>query len=305
MIESAAPTPQPRPEDRVQPGLPRPERLALRAGDPPGGRPRRAGGLPHQPAARLHRRTGGAAARPRVHTCSRGRRGGFVERLEEGTWVGHVAEHVALQLQQSVGHDMRRGKTRQVKGVRGRYNVIYAYFDESVGLAAGELAVRLVNDLIEHDPDFDFEAELERLHHPRRADGVRAVHPGHRRRGRQPGHPLHPAEHLLPGPARPGRPPAAHPRHHDVHHLLDRGRHRQQQGAHPHAAGRGRAAGARVGVGADGRGRGPARQPDRLPGGSQAAGRQSRPGGDDGPAGRGRRPRRLPGGPGRVPRRAG
>ena len=97
----------------------------------------------------------------RNHTCSRGRRGGFVERLEEGTWLGHVSEHVALQLQQSVGHDMRRGKTRGVKGVRGQYNVIFAYSDESVGLAAGELAVRLVNDLVEHDPEFDFEAELE------------------------------------------------------------------------------------------------------------------------------------------------
>ena len=97
------------------------------------------------------------------HTCSRGRRGGFVERLHEGTWVGHVAEHVALQLQQAVGHDMRRGKTRQIKGERGRYNVIYAFNDESVGLAAGELAVRLVNDLIVPDPEFDFEAELERF----------------------------------------------------------------------------------------------------------------------------------------------
>src|SRR5690349_5916401 len=99
----------------------------------------------------------------RNHTCSRGRRGGFVERLEEGTWLGHVAEHVALQLQQAVGHDMRRGKTRGVKGVRGQYNVIYAYSDETVGLAAGELAVRLVNDLVEHDPEFDFDAELERF----------------------------------------------------------------------------------------------------------------------------------------------
>ena len=97
------------------------------------------------------------------HTCSRGRRGGFVERLYEGTWVGHVAEHVALQLQQTVGHDMRRGKTRQVKGERGRYNVIYAYYDESVGLAAGELAVRLVNHLIAPDPGFDFDEALERF----------------------------------------------------------------------------------------------------------------------------------------------
>ena len=95
------------------------------------------------------------------HSCSRGKRGGLVERLYEGTWVGHVAEHVALQLQQAVGHDMRRGKTRQVKGIRGQYNVIYAYQDESVGLAAGQLAVKLINHLITPDPDFDFAAALE------------------------------------------------------------------------------------------------------------------------------------------------
>ena len=34
------------------------------------------------------------------HHCSRGRRGGFIERLQEGTWLGHIAEHVSLQLQQ-------------------------------------------------------------------------------------------------------------------------------------------------------------------------------------------------------------
>ena len=55
----------------------------------------------------------------REHSCSRGRRGGFVERLNEGTWLGHVAEHAALALQQVVGHDIRRGKTRQVKGQHG------------------------------------------------------------------------------------------------------------------------------------------------------------------------------------------
>ena len=71
------------------------------------------------------------------HTCSRGRKGGFVERLNEGTWLGHVAEHVALQLQTLAGHESRRGKTRGVKGVRGRYNVIYSYTDETVGVAAG------------------------------------------------------------------------------------------------------------------------------------------------------------------------
>src|SRR4051812_31298975 len=97
----------------------------------------------------------------REHSCSRGRRGGFVERLQEGTWLGHVAEHCALALQQVVGHDLRRGKTRQVKGRPGVYNVIYGYADENVGLAAGRLAVRLVNHLVAPDPDLDWDAELE------------------------------------------------------------------------------------------------------------------------------------------------
>ena len=84
-----------------------------------------------------------------------------MERLNEGTWLGHVAEHVALALQQVVGHDIRRGKTRAVKGEKGRYNIIYGYVDEQVGLEAGRLAVRLVNHLVEADPDFDFEDELD------------------------------------------------------------------------------------------------------------------------------------------------
>ncbi|MCW2735482.1 acetate--CoA ligase family protein, partial [Nocardioides sp.] len=97
----------------------------------------------------------------REHSCSRGRRGGFLERLNEGTWLGHVAEHAALALQQLVGHDIRRGKTRQVKGQPGRYNIIYGYVDENVGLSAGRLAVRLVNHLVEGDPDFDWETERD------------------------------------------------------------------------------------------------------------------------------------------------
>lgn len=73
----------------------------------------------------------------RRHTCSVGRAGGFIERLEDGTWLGHVAEHVALELQTAAGHDLRRGKTRMVKGRTGVYNVIFGYVDETVGIAAG------------------------------------------------------------------------------------------------------------------------------------------------------------------------
>jgi len=96
------------------------------------------------------------------HTCGTGRVGGFESRLREGTWVGHVAEHVALQLQREAGSEVGRGKTRGT-GEPGRYHVVYSYGEEVVGLAAGRLAVRLVNHLVEAEPDFDFLGELEAL----------------------------------------------------------------------------------------------------------------------------------------------
>ena len=96
------------------------------------------------------------------HSCSLGRRGGFGERLREGTWLGHVAEHIALELQRESGAHVYRGKTRSA-GEAGRYNVIYGYWEERVGLAAGDLAVRLVNQLVRPAEEFDFLVELERL----------------------------------------------------------------------------------------------------------------------------------------------
>jgi cyanophycin synthetase len=96
------------------------------------------------------------------HSCSTGRAGGFAKRLRDGTWVGHVAEHVALQLQRDAGTEVGRGKTRST-GQPGRYHVVYSYAEETVGLAAGRLAVRLVNHLVEAEPGFDFAAEFEDL----------------------------------------------------------------------------------------------------------------------------------------------
>jgi cyanophycin synthetase len=96
------------------------------------------------------------------HTCGTGRVGGFKDRLAEGTWVGHVAEHIALQLQREAGTEVGRGKTRST-GEPGRYHVVYSYGEESVGLVAGRLAVRLVNHLVEAEDGFDFAAELEQL----------------------------------------------------------------------------------------------------------------------------------------------
>ncbi|HJT63319.1 MAG TPA: cyanophycin synthetase [Candidatus Limnocylindria bacterium] len=97
-----------------------------------------------------------------THSCGTGRPGGFEDRLREGTWLGHVAEHIALQLQRDAGTEVGRGKTRST-GQKGRYHVIFSYAEESVGLAAGRLAVRLVNHLVEAEADFDFRAEFEQL----------------------------------------------------------------------------------------------------------------------------------------------
>ncbi len=75
--------------------------------------------------------------------------------------MGHVVEHIALELQNLAGAEVRRGKTRGT-GQRGVYNVVYQYEQEDVGLAAGRLAIRLCNHLVyETEPGFDFVRELE------------------------------------------------------------------------------------------------------------------------------------------------
>ncbi|MBB3956134.1 cyanophycin synthetase [Novosphingobium sediminicola] len=82
------------------------------------------------------------------HGCCYGRPLGFVERLRAGTWLGHVIEHVALELQVMVGYRTGRGKTRSVAGYPGHYNVLYAYEDEGCGVAAGSYAIQMVSALL-------------------------------------------------------------------------------------------------------------------------------------------------------------
>ena len=99
------------------------------------------------------------------HACSLNRRGGFITRLKDGTWMGHVAEHIALELQNLAGTQVRHGKTRSA-GKHGQYNVVYEFREEAVGLEAGQLAVRIVNHLVAPgDPDHtvDYLHELENL----------------------------------------------------------------------------------------------------------------------------------------------
>ncbi len=100
------------------------------------------------------------------HGCSYGEPGGFVRRLTEddGTWLGHVLEHVSIELQNIAGADVTFGRTRGA-GEPGHYDVVYEYEQEEVGLAAGRLAMRVIGALLpEHlrsarDSDFDWETE--------------------------------------------------------------------------------------------------------------------------------------------------
>ncbi|WP_420853386.1 cyanophycin synthetase [Sphingomonas panacisoli] len=83
-----------------------------------------------------------------LHHCSKGRPGGFVERLREGTWYGHVVEHVALELQVQAGTPVSRGKTRSVRSRPGTYDILVEYRDENVALLALRHALVLTSRLL-------------------------------------------------------------------------------------------------------------------------------------------------------------
>ncbi len=68
------------------------------------------------------------------HRCSIGERGGFFQRLDTGTWPGHILEHVTLELQTLAGHTVGFGKARETC-VEGLYKVVIEYLDEIVAEA--------------------------------------------------------------------------------------------------------------------------------------------------------------------------
>lgn len=83
-----------------------------------------------------------------THGCSIGGPGGFVQRLQQGTWAGHIIEHIALDLQGLAGMDVGYGKTLDTEQT-GVYLVIFRYQVESVGLRAAEAAVNVFEALAE------------------------------------------------------------------------------------------------------------------------------------------------------------
>lgn len=95
------------------------------------------------------------------HRCSVGRRGGFLMRLRDGTWPGHILEHVALELQTQAGMKTGFGKARMTHET-GVYKVVIRTRDEAVGRAAVEAARDLVMAAI-NDRPFDVAAVIARL----------------------------------------------------------------------------------------------------------------------------------------------
>lgn len=95
------------------------------------------------------------------HKCSVGERGGLVQRLRRGTWMGHIAEHVALELQTLAGNPVKFGKTRATDE-RGIYNIVYEFVEENVGIAAGKIAIELVQAVAERRT-FDLAPRLAEL----------------------------------------------------------------------------------------------------------------------------------------------
>lgn len=96
-----------------------------------------------------------------THTCSIGEEGGFFQRVEMGTWPGHVIEHIAIELQNLAGHYVTYGKTYTTDQT-GIYYAVFRYLNEAVGLRAGEMAFDIVEKLYQGEKS-DIQAYVEEL----------------------------------------------------------------------------------------------------------------------------------------------
>src|SRR5690554_5340408 len=95
------------------------------------------------------------------HRCSVGAPGGFFHRVDEGTWMGHVIEHIALEIQTLAGMDVGFGRTRGY-GEEGVYNVVFAYMEEEVGRFAAERSVAICEALVS-GAEYDLEADIQKM----------------------------------------------------------------------------------------------------------------------------------------------
>jgi cyanophycin synthetase len=103
-----------------------------------------------------------------THRCSEGCEGGFFMRVDEGTWMGHVVEHIALEIQTMAGMDTGFGRTRDY-GEHGVYNVVFSYLEESVGRFTAKAAVDICEALIAAK-DYNLDEDLQKMRELREAD---------------------------------------------------------------------------------------------------------------------------------------
>ena len=96
------------------------------------------------------------------HRCSVGTRGGFFQRVDEGTWMGHVIEHIALELQTLAGMDVGFGRTRTANEKEGVYYVCFTYMEEDAGVYAAKASVRIAQSLID-DTSYDLNEDIQKL----------------------------------------------------------------------------------------------------------------------------------------------
>ncbi len=101
------------------------------------------------------------------HRCSEGCEGGFFMRVVEGTWMGHVVEHIALEIQTLAGMDTGFGRTRGY-GEKGVYHVVFSYIEEDAGRYAAKAAVRICEALIAAQ-DYDLDEDIQKMRELREA----------------------------------------------------------------------------------------------------------------------------------------
>ena len=96
------------------------------------------------------------------HTCSMGYEGGFIERLEEGTWMGHILEHIAIELQIMAGIEVKHGKTitSEQKGI---YFVAYEYQEPESGLFAFKSAIEIAERVSEGASEVDIQPYVNQI----------------------------------------------------------------------------------------------------------------------------------------------
>jgi cyanophycin synthetase len=95
------------------------------------------------------------------HRCSKNHEGGFFERVVEGTWMGHVIEHIALEIQSLAGMECGFGRTRGT-GTTGQYNVVFSYMEETVGVYAAKASVKIAEAIVSGS-EYDLENDVKTM----------------------------------------------------------------------------------------------------------------------------------------------